>query len=635
VILKFGTSLQTSPSIRSEWKLRLEIFLSTCWRIYSHVEKFFYRRRKWVASDPVLTRLTAEAAESYLKYSGSLKVKHLEKAVERFWQAKNHQTVSGEHTDLGYLLYLEGYADKLSKRKLFEGVAQLLEGQEAKLSTEKTKFRPDVAYRVHGDYGLCAGLSLQIRSREASIIRGVANFLSELKDSNSLTVEKFHVIDSQTEDMTNVFLSNIIEYLPLLEAACDKELTNAICEKLEELNAAPQLYCTASELAKLYVIAGRPLPEILSMQGWRFFEVRDPSWQDLKNVDDVPFPKMQQVGKNSTDLTYIPISKPSMVVLQNVSVTSGDVLTSDQNLFNIDPAANPSFSFVAGHQGVVVGSPANLGSAAVLVPKSEGQFIPQGILLSSRADTNWFHWLIETLPKLLYLDSEVPSDVPVIISDRIPDTAKESLGLLSDRTIIEIEKSASTRVGKLYVSSPVLFHPDPVELHLNPVTNTINVDALNLMRQRILSRAKETLSEASGSQLIYFSRSSGARSLVNSRRVAATLRRLGYVVHDPGQMSFIEQVIAFHSAKRVVMVGGASMANLIFCSEGAAVITLRSEFTVGYKMPQILAGVSGARVISFSGRPVGNLFRSSFLEKVHAHYYVGIRALSSLVRQIL
>jgi len=135
--------------------------------------------------------------------------------------------------------------------------------------------------------------------------------------------------------------------------------------------------------------------------------------------------------------------------------------------------------------------------------------------------------------------------------------------------------------------------------------------------------------------LIYFSRSSGARSLVNSRRVAATLRRLGYVVHDPGQMSFIEQVIAFHSAKRVVMVGGASMANLIFCSEGAAVIALRSEFTVGYKMPQILAGVSGARVISFSGRPVGNLFRSSFMEKVHAHYSVGIKTLSRAVRQIL
>jgi hypothetical protein len=581
-----------------------------------------------------LTRLTAEAAESYLKYSGSLEVKHLEKAVERFWHAKNHQAASEGHGDLCYLLYLEGYADKLSKRKLFESVAQLLEGQEVKLSTEKTKFRPDVAYRVRGDYGLCAGLSLQIRSRDASIIRRVANFLSELKDSNSLTVEKFHVIDSQTDDMTNVFLSNIIEHLPLLEAACDKELANTICEKLEELNAAPQLYCTASELAKLYVIAGRPLPEILSVQGWRFFEVRDPSWQDLKNVDDVPFPKMQQVGKNSTDLTYIRMSKPSMVVLQNVSVTSGDVITSDQNLFNIDPAANPAFSFVAGHQGVVVGSPANLGMAAILVPKGEGLFIPQGILLSSRADANWFHWLIETLPKLLYLDSEVSSDVPVIISDRIPDTAKESLRLLTERPIIEIEPSATRSVGNLYVSSPVLFHPDPVELHLSPATNAMNIEALSWLRERVLDRAKEVLEGARSRPSIYVTRSGGARSIVNSRQVAKMLSHSGFIVFDPVQMSFLEQVVTFNSAERIALVGGASMANLIFCSPDTAVVTLGSKFTAGYKMPAILAAVAGARVIPISGRPVGNLFRSSFLEKVHAHYSMQLRQLKRALTQL-
>jgi capsular polysaccharide biosynthesis protein len=326
---------------------------------------------------------------------------------------------------------------------------------------------------------------------------------------------------------------------------------------------------------------------------------------------------------------------PSFAVLQNVTLTSGDVLTSDESLLRIDPAANPAFSFVAGHQGVVVGTHAHLGVAAVLVPEHTGQFIPEGILLSSRADANWFHWLIETLPKLLYLESEVAQDVPVIISARIPKTAKECIGLLSDRTIIEIRPETATRVGRLFVASPVLFHPDPVELHLHPATNTINMESLIWLRQRIFNQAKKAITETSGAQSVYVARSSGSRSLVNSRQVATTLRRLGFVVHDPANMSFLEQVVAFHSAKRVVLVGGASMANLIFCSEGAAVVTLRSEFTVGYKMPKILAGVGGARMLYVSGRPVGNAFRSSFLEKVHAHYYVGIRALSNAVRRIL
>jgi capsular polysaccharide biosynthesis protein len=326
---------------------------------------------------------------------------------------------------------------------------------------------------------------------------------------------------------------------------------------------------------------------------------------------------------------------PSIAVMQNVTLTSGDVITSGESLLSIDPASNPAFSFVAGHQGVVVGTHAHLGAAAVLVPKNAGPFITEGILLSSRADANWFHWLIETLPKLLYLDAEVPEDVPIIISARIPKTAKECLRLLTDRTIIEILPEEATRVGKLFVASPVLFHPDPVELHLNPVTNTINMESLIWLRQRILNEAKKAITETSDAQSIYVARSSGSRSLVNPRQVATTLRRFGFVVHDPANMSFLEQVVAFHSAKRIVLVGGASMANLVFCSEGAAVVTLRSKFTAGYKMPEILAGVSGAILLSVSGRPVGNAFRSSFLEKVHAHYYVGIRDLSNAVRRIL
>jgi hypothetical protein len=581
-----------------------------------------------------LTKLTAEAAESYLRYSGSLEIKHLEKAVDKFWQAKNHKS-SGEKQAVSiFRLYLEGYADRPSKRKLFEDLGSLLEDQAAKLTTVKTKFRPDVAYRVPGDFGLHSGFSLQVSSEELEVIRRVAQFLSELKASNALTVQKFHVLDSRTDKLSNLFLSNIIELLPLVEAVCDEVLANSICEELEELDTAPELYCKAEELAKLYVIARRPLPKILSSGGWRTLEIQSAHWEKFKSVAGPVIGNTPGENHHRNDWSHIPMPAPSIAVMQNVTLTSGDVITSDESLFRIDPAANPAFSFVAGHQGVVVGTHTHLGAAAVLVPKDAGQLIPAGILLSSRADANWFHWLIETLPKLLYLDAEVPENVPVIISARIPKTAKECLRLLTDRTIIEVLPEAATRVGKLFVASPVLFHPDPVELHLNPVTNTIHMESLIWLRQRILNQAKIAIAESRGAQSIYVARSSGSRSLVNSRQVATTLRRFGFVVHDPANMSFLEQVVAFHSAKRIVFVGGASMANLIFCSEGAAVVTLRSKFTVGYQMPKILAGVAGARVFSVSGRPVGNAFRNLYLEKVHAHYQVGSRALSKAVRRI-
>jgi hypothetical protein len=626
--------LETSPSFQSEWKLRLEIFLATCWRIYAAVEKYFHRRRKWGFSYSHLTKLTAETAESYLRYSGSLEKKHLEKAVEKFWQTKNSPSKSEKKTVSIFYLYLAGYADRFSKRKLIENLGSLLENQDAKRVTVRTKFRPNVAYTVPGDYGLYSGLSIQVRSEEVDVIRRVAHFLSELKGSNSLTVERFYVIDSRTDELTNLILSNITELLPLVEATCDEVLANAICDELENLDSAPQLFCQAQELAKLYVIARRPLPKILSSEGWKTLEIQSANWQRFKNVVGAGIGNTPVENHRQNDWSHIPMPAPSIAVLQNVTLTNGDVISSDESLISIDPAANPAFSFVAGHQGVVVGSHARLGAAAVLVPKHAGQFIPEGILLSNRSDANWFHWLIETLPKLLYLDAEAPEDVPVIISNRIPETAKECLGLLTDRTIIEILPGAATPVGTLFVASPVLFHPDPVELHLNPVTNTINTDSLIWLRQRILSKANQALSERSGSQSIYIARSSGSRSAMNSSRVATTLRRFGFVVHDPANMSFLEQVVAFHSAKRIVLIGGASMANLIFCSEGAAVVTLRSKLTVGYKMPEILAEVAGARVAYVSGRPVGNAFRSSYLEKMHSHYTIYLPRLRCLVSHL-
>lgn len=574
----------------------------------------------------------AEAAESYLRYRGTLEIKHLEKAVGRFWQAKHFQHSSKKQGASLYCLYLEGYADKDSKRNLLDAIKSTIKGQDVKLTIIKRKFRPDVAYRVHGDFGLNSGLSLQIGSEDIGLIRRLARLIADHKESNSLALEKFYVLDSQADRFNNLFLTNIIELLPLLEAISDEELADKICGDLEVIDASPQLYCSDQERAKLCLIARRALPKELISDGWKLLMLENPRWQQLEGVQDLLERYSSRVSIIESGTPHIPMGPPSMTVLENVTLTSGDVICSDRSLINIDLSANPAFSFVAGRQEVVVGTPANLGFTAVRIPKIAGSTVPNGILLSSRADTNWFHWLIETLPKLLYLDAEVPKGVPVIISERIPETAKECLELVTERQVIEILPAEATRVNKLFVSSPVVFHPDPVELHLNPVTNTIDTDAMIWLRERILSKVMQSIGENRGADSVFFPRSSGARLLVNSKRVSFILRKFGFLVLDPSQMSFMEQVKAFHSARKIVLVGGAAMANLIFCSPGTLVVTLRSKFTVGYKMPEILAGLAGAKVLAVSGHPVGDFARSSYLEKIHSHYYVRIAELSKAVK---
>jgi hypothetical protein len=560
----------------------------------------------------------------------------LRRAIETYWEARQ-EVISGIPTkNQMHRLVLRGFSDRSSKKELLESLQEFASRKNLAFRSSRWGFRPDVAYRIDGNFGIFSGLQIELAGRQGDFSTMAEHALSMSERYSGFTLDQYFVSYSDESALVNFALRNLGEFLGLLESCADLAMARAICSRLVGSEESLITRRSDVDLAKLFLIADLPLPNGLLTKGWVVAQVAKLGANQIKNQS-----KSSILGKSgsqsarTSDSPAIDMAGPEVTHLKNVLVFTGDVLMEGGRLLALDDAANPAFSFVAGRYGVVVGTHANIHKSAVLVPDGLHLFIPEGILLSSRADTNWFHWLIETLPKLLFMETMAPKNVPVIISERIPNSAKESVKLLTDRKIIEVSPSTATRVGKLYVASPVLFHPDPAELHLNPITNRINLGSLVLLRERILSKAKQSMSGTSSSQSIYIARSSGSRSLVNSRRVATTLRRFGFVVHDPANMSFLEQVVAFHSAKRIVLVGGASMANLIFCSEGAAVVALRSKFTDGYKMPEILAGVAGARVLSVSGRPVGNAFRTSYLEKVHAHYQVGIRALSKAVRRIL
>lgn len=626
-------SLETSPSVRSEWKLRLEIFLSTCWRIYSSVERYFYRRRKWGSSDSNLTKLTAQAAEAYLRYRGTLEIKHLEKAIEKFWQAKHRQNPIVNQGENLYCLYLEGYADKTAKRNMIDSIRATLYGQDAKLTVVGRSFRPDVAYRVPGNFGLCSGLTLQMTSADLGLIRRVAKMMSQLKESASISIERFHVTDCTTDDVQSMVMRNLGELLPLIEAMCEHDFAENLCSEMLRIDVAPELHCTSRELVKLFMLARTPFPDVLNSEGWATFSIRLPDWRALRDSKRTMCERRLEFPDSREPRMTDSIPTPSMAVILDALVFYGDVLIAGNEMVSVDPAANPAFSFVAGHQDVVVGTPSVLGTAAVRMPQNHPRFIPEGILLSSRADQNWFHWLIETLPKLVCLDAGVPSGVPIIISDHIPKSAKESITYLSKRRVVEIPPIEGTRVGKLYVASPILFHPDPIELYLSPLTNVVNMEVLAQVRSEFLSKVAQGGSRSSLSKSIYVGRTGGGRSLLNSRGVEVVLRELGFEVIQPEQMSVIEQVLAFNSAKRIMLVGGASMANLIFCNTGTEIWTMNSPLTENYMMPKILASLSFSTATPIVGRAVGNLLRHSKTEKLHAHISVSKRRIkASLTR---
>ena len=102
----------------------------------------------------------------------------------------------------------------------------------------------------------------------------------------------------------------------------------------------------------------------------------------------------------------------------------------------------------------------------------------------------------------------------------------------------------------------------------------------NLDLCRGLADLGKTISEESENTFshIYITRKNqrvhSERALENELDVQKTLRRLGYVVIEPGNLSFAKQIEIFRQARVIVGAHGSAFANLVFAQPGAHVVDL-------------------------------------------------------------
>jgi capsular polysaccharide biosynthesis protein len=82
-----------------------------------------------------------------------------------------------------------------------------------------------------------------------------------------------------------------------------------------------------------------------------------------------------------------------------------------------------------------------------------------------------------------------------------------------------------------------------------------------------------------GPKRLYVTRNAGnTRRLTNEDAVVDVLRPLGFVVVDPGRLSFAEQIQLFAGAERIVGNCGGGLTNLVFAPRGVRVFALTSPF---------------------------------------------------------
>jgi len=186
------------------------------------------------------------------------------------------------------------------------------------------------------------------------------------------------------------------------------------------------------------------------------------------------------------------------------------------------------------------------------------------ILLNLLWADNYFHWMLEVLPRLSSLGI-LSQSVKVLLPVNVKSFHSESLllaGIPQGRQVrptsswIELEDA-------IYVGS------------LGPTGNPTPL-ALRWMRKNLV---RVTQSMPIGKPLFVYRDSKASRGILNLQECLSWMERRGYLCVEPGSMRVAEQIEVFRTASCVVGLHGAGLANLAFCpsSERLKVLEILTE----------------------------------------------------------
>ena len=208
------------------------------------------------------------------------------------------------------------------------------------------------------------------------------------------------------------------------------------------------------------------------------------------------------------------------------------------------------------------------------------------LALSARATgDNYYHFLIDALPRLGILDDAMPgalAHVDAVLVDHHTRYQRELVSLLG----LDRLRMHHPRRG-LALTADRLLVPS-----LPNVSTVVAPQTTDWLREALPPRPTAGLPER-----LYVTRGTAphTRRVVREAELRERLVRRGFTVLDPGTLSVQRQIDHFAAARVIVAPHGAALTNLSFCRPGVRVLEL---FAPGYLNPgywSIVSSIEGAR----------------------------------------
>jgi len=199
----------------------------------------------------------------------------------------------------------------------------------------------------------------------------------------------------------------------------------------------------------------------------------------------------------------------------------------------------------------------------------------RGLLLMTQTDFNYWHWLVEVLPRIVpIVDRLNQGDLkqcPIFVSKGMPRSHIEALRVLVPANPLFFMERQMTfkirtalypsEINRVYESGCGLWGNFDIRMDLTILRQLRNLVLTQLPPKPVAYYPRK----------IIIDREPGPRALFNRDLVLAMVRKYGFELIKPENHSFVEQATIFNQATHILVPGGAGATNIMFASAGAQI----------------------------------------------------------------
>ncbi|SFO34717.1 Protein of unknown function [Pseudobutyrivibrio sp. JW11] len=218
---------------------------------------------------------------------------------------------------------------------------------------------------------------------------------------------------------------------------------------------------------------------------------------------------------------------------------------------------------------------------AIIYKREEKIIEDKVISLIKAGNNNYYHFMIESLSKLVLADEvEEYRHLPILVDKVVKNNSNLKMILdkcnIYNHPIIWLEKNTHYRVASMIYASDTTFMPGNLKSrdYFDIEDYIVSKWLLIKLRDRLRFQ-DETVS--SYKKIIISRRDTSNSRLINEKEVVDYFINNKYEVVYPEKLTVEEQSVLFASSKLIVASTGAAMANMIFCQPGTKIFCIMPD----------------------------------------------------------